>query len=251
MNTKVYEKAEQVAETKKAKETGYYHRVLNTVEQVKNSGLIAKGFGQCLSMSDIILKLLYKEGIESELVECSLMVFRKEPPGVYLVGYPGFIENHYDKNERMENHVVCITKTDIPILIDLSVTAVDGNVEYICEPIVKEETHADIAEFKFDNSTWTYQSRPTTGLPRLHEKSILKRMQTDNNVEKQLKFIRTFLYIMFAISFMNFSRGFYDFYLTYYSSQPRSNTFVVDDGDSIIITDGGKNGDSVKSKKGE
>lgn len=197
------------------KETGYYQQVLGMVQQVKSSGLIAKGFGQCLSMSDIILKLLYKEGIQSELVECSLMVFRKEPPGVYLVGYPGFIENHYDKTERMENHVVCITKTEIPILIDLSVTAIDSEVEFICEPIVKEETHADIAEFKFNNSTWTYQSRPTTGLPRLYEKSIIKRMQTDNSVEKQLKFIRSFLYIMFLVSFLNFARGLYDFYLSF------------------------------------
>lgn len=198
-----------------AKQTGYYQKVLGMIQQVKESGLIAKGFGQCLSMSDIILKLLYKEGIESELVECSLMVFRKEPPGVYLVGYPGFIENHYDKSERMENHVVCITKTEIPILIDLSVTAIDSKVDFICEPIVKEESHADIAEFKFENSTWTYQSRPSTGLPRLYEKSIIKRMQTDNSVEKQLKFIRSFLYIMFLVSFLNFTRGLYDFYLSF------------------------------------
>ncbi len=221
-----------------AKETGYYQKTLGIIHQVKHSGLIARGFGQCLSMSDIILKLLYKEGIESELVECSLMVLRKDPPGVYLVGYPGFIENHYDKTERMENHVVCITKTEIPILIDLSVTSIDNEVDYICEPIVREESHADIAEFKFNNSTWTYQSRPTTGLPRLYEKSILKRMETDNKVEQQLKFIRSFLYLMFFISFMNFSRGFYDFYLTYYSKPPTPNTIMLDEGDSILITEG-------------
>jgi hypothetical protein len=203
------------------KKTGYYQKVLNTVMQVKHSGLIAKGFGQCLSMSDIILKLLYKEGIDSELVECSLMIFRKEPPGMFLVGYPGFIENHYDQNERMENHIICITKTDIPILIDLSVTSIDGNIEFICEPILKEEAHADIAEFNFANSTWTYQTRPITGLPRLYEKSILKRMQTDNKVERELKFIKTFLYIMFTVSFMNFTRGFYDFYLTFYAPNGR------------------------------
>lgn len=198
-----------------AKQTGYYQRILGIIQQVKDAGLIAKGFGQCLSMSDIILKLLYKEGIQSELVECSLMVFRKEPPGVYLVGYPGFIENHYDKSEKMENHVVCITNTEIPILIDLSVTAIDNQIDFICEPIVREESHADIAEFKFENSTWTYQSRPSTGLPRLYEKSIIRRMQTDNSVDKQLKFIRSFLYVMFLVSFLNFSRGLYDFYLTF------------------------------------
>jgi len=201
--------------TEMVKETPYYQKVLNTVLQVKDSGLIAKGFGQCLSMSDIILKLLYKEGIEAELVECSLMVFRHEPPGVYLVGYPGFIENHYNKSEKMDNHIICITKTEIPILIDLSVHAVDSDVEFICEPIVREEKHTDLAEFTFAKSTWTYTKRRSTGLPKLHEKSILSRMQTDRKVEQELRFIKSFLYIMFLVSFLNFIRGSYDFYLTF------------------------------------
>lgn len=209
-----------------AKEQRYYQKILNLVHQVKQSGLLEKGFGQCLSMSDIILKLLYKEGIESELVECSLMVMRKDPPGVYLVGYPGFIENQYNKDERIQNHVVCITKTEIPILIDISIFSIDNTIEFICEPILKEEVHADLAEFEFPNSTWTYQKRPTTGLPRLYEKTMLNRMQTDAKIEKEIKFIKSFLCIMFLVSFLNFTRGMYDFYLTFMIGNKNSQTHV-------------------------
>lgn len=198
------------------KQTDYYKKIHNAILQIKEAGLLQKGFGQCLGMSDIVLKLLhYKENIDAELVECSLMVLRKDPPGVYLVGYPGFIENHFEKNERMENHIICITSTPVPILIDLSITSIDPNIDFICEPICKETRYADIAELEFVNSTWTYQKRPNTGLPKLYQRSILNRIETEAKIGKELSFIRTFLYIMFLVSFINFTRGFYDFYLTF------------------------------------
>ena len=201
--------------TENVKEQQYFIQILNIIQGLRKSGLIEKGFGQCLSMSDVIMKLLYKAGIESELVECSLMIMCKDPPGLYLVGYPGFQENAYLKDQKIDNHIVCITKTEIPILIDLSITCIDSNIEFICEPILKEEKHADIAEFEFANSTWTYQKRPTTGLPRLHQKSIVHRIENDVRIQKEIKFIKTFLFIMFGVSFLNFSRGLYDFYLTF------------------------------------
>lgn len=198
-----------------AKKEKYFIKILNIINGLRSSGLLEKGFGQCFSMSDVIMKLLYKEGIDSELVECSLMIMKKDPPGLYLVGYPGFQDNNYNKDEKIDNHIVCVTKTEIPILIDLSITCIDESIEFICEPILREEPHADIAEFDFPNSTWTYQKRPMTGLPRLHQKSILHRIESDIKFEKEIKFIKTFLFIMFAVSFLNFSRGMYDFYLTF------------------------------------
>lgn len=200
-----------------AKQQPYWLITQRVVNHIRASGLLEKSFGQCLSMSDIVLKLLYAEGIKSELVECSLMVRRKNPPGVYLVGYPGFIENQYNKDERIQNHVVCITNTEVPILIDLSINSIDGAIDCICEPIVQEEEHADLAEFVFENSTWTYQKRPITGLPKLYERTILRRMETEAKLEKEIKFIKIFLFVMFTVSFLNFARGLYDFYLTFIS----------------------------------
>lgn len=193
----------------------YYIKTKEVVENLRHSGMLRYGSGYCLSMSDVILKLLHKEGINAELVECNLMVMLKNPPGIFLVGYKGFHENNFNPEHRIENHVVCITKTKIPILIDLSLSHVDHQIPYICEPILEEHSHTDLAEFDFETSTWTYQSRENSELPKLHQKSIINRIKTDIRVDKEIKFIKYFLFVLFSVSSLNFIRGAYDFYYTF------------------------------------
>lgn len=197
----------------------YYIKAKEVVENLRHSGMLRFGSGYCLSMSDVILKLLHKEGINAELVECNLMVMMKNPPGLFLVGYKGFHENNFDAHQRIENHIVCVTKTKIPILIDLSVSHIDPDVPFICEPILEEHPHTDLAEFEFPNSTWTYQSKEVSELPKLHQKSILNRIKTDLRVDKEITFIKYFLFVLFTVSSLNFARGLYDFYYTFVSPQ--------------------------------
>jgi hypothetical protein len=197
------------------KKTDYFLEIKNTVENLYNSGLVGAGSGYCLSMSDIVHKLLHQRGIESHLVECGLMVTIKDPPGLYLVGYTGFHENDFDKETKMENHIVCVTDTPVPILIDTSISHVDKKIKYICEPIVKKEIHTNIAEFEFSSSTWMYQEKPESELPNLHQRSIIDRINTDNKFKKQISFIQKFMIVLLGVSSLNFIRGTYDFYQTY------------------------------------
>lgn len=214
------------------KSQDYYNVILEVMNYIKNTGLLERGSGYCFSMSDIISKLLSKEGIESELVECNLMVMRKSPPGLYLIGYPGFAEDTDNKNNTIQNHVVCITKTPIPILIDASLNYVDSQHEFICEPIYKDyikgKEETTIAEFEFENSSWNYQKRSVSDLPILHQKSIIDRIKTDIRFEKELRFLKKFLYIMFTVSFLNFSRGMYDFYLTFIKQPQVQNIHKIE-----------------------
>lgn len=198
-----------------AKNQDYFIKVQEIIDDLRHSGMLRFGSGYCLSMSDVILKLLHKEGINAELVECNLMVMMKNPPGLVLVGYKGFMENSLNTGQRIDNHVVCVTKTKIPILIDLSVSHIDPQMPFICEPILGEHSHTDLAEFDFDSSTWTYQTRTDSELPKLHQKSIINRIKTDIRVDKEIKFIKYFMFVLFAVSSLNFARGMYDFYYTF------------------------------------
>lgn len=76
-------------------ETEYFNIIKGVVDGLHKSGMTEAGSGYCLSMSDIVLKLLHKEGIKARLVECNLMVTLKNPPGLFLMGYPGFNQNNY------------------------------------------------------------------------------------------------------------------------------------------------------------
>jgi len=198
-------------------ETEYFKIIRGLVEGLHKSGMLEAGSGYCLSMSDIVLKLLHKEGIKSRLIECNLMVTLKDPPGMYLMGYPGFSGNNYDSEKMMQTHIVCVTETEIPILIDLSISHIDKKIDYICAPILNNFDHTNLAEYDFETSTWTYTEKRDTDieLPKLHQKSILDRIRTDQKVDKEINFIKTLLIILFCVSSTNFIRGSYDFYQKY------------------------------------
>jgi hypothetical protein len=201
-------------EPKKLQETDYYIKIQDVINQLNNMGLLDRGVGYCFSMSDILLKLLYKNGIDAELVECSLMVVLKDPPGMHLVGYNGFsqINNYVDE---MENHVVCVTKTPIPILIDASLKHVDPNVPYVCIPITGKELHTNIAEYDFGTSIWTYEKKEKSELPGLHQKSILDRINKDRKIDTDIKLMQKVVISIAIISTLNLIRGSYDFYQKY------------------------------------
>jgi hypothetical protein len=198
-----------------ATQTEYYKKVKSLVDGLHSVGMLENGSGYCLSMSDIIHKLLHKEGIKSRLVECSLMVTLKNPPSLYLMGYPGFNGNHFDSDKMLQTHIVCVTETEVPILIDLSISHIDKNIPFICAPITKKEEHTNIAEYDFETSTWTYQEKVDTELPKLHQRSILDRIEQDNKVTRQIHFIKSFMFVLLTLSSLNFIRGSYDFYQTY------------------------------------
>jgi hypothetical protein len=196
-------------------QTEYFKIIKQIVDNLHSSGMIETGSGYCLSMSDIVHKLLHKEGIKSKIVECNLMVVVKSPPGLYLMGYKGFHENNYDSSQKMENHIVCVTETEVPILIDLSISHIDKNIPFICAPILKKEEHTNLVEYDFETSTWTYTERMESELPKLHQKSIIDRIKSDQKVKQEINFIKTIIVILFCISTTNFIRGGYDFYQKY------------------------------------
>jgi hypothetical protein len=196
-------------------QTEYYKKVKSVVDGLNSAGMLENGSGYCLSMSDIVHKLLHKEGIKSRLVECSLMVTLKSPPGLYLMGYPGFNGENFDSEKMLKTHIICVTETEVPILIDLSISHIDKNIPFICVPIIKKESHTNIAEYDFETSTWTYQEKVDTELPKLHQRSILDRIEQDNKVTNQINSIKSLILLLFTLTSLNFVRGTYDFYQKY------------------------------------
>jgi hypothetical protein len=198
-------------------ETEYFKIIKGVVDNLKTSGMLEAGSGYCLSMSDIILKLLHKQGIKSKLVECNLMVTLKNPPGMFLMGYPGFNQNNYNSEKMMQTHIVCITETEVPILIDTSISHIDKSIPYICAPILRNFEHTNLTEYDFETSTWTYTEREDVDieLPKLHQKSIIDRIKKDGEIQKQISTIQKIVIIALSISSMNFMRGAFDFYQTY------------------------------------
>jgi len=185
-----------------------YQKIITIIHDLWNSGIVQRGNGHCYSMSDIISKLLKLNGIDCYLEECSLMILKKDPPELHLVGYP--MADLTNPHQEIISHVVCITKTKYPILIDLSISHFIEGIPYICEQL-KNGNNVEISNFDFSNSLFKYSRRSTNQVPLLHQQSIIDRIQTDKLIFSNIDKLSKVLIGVAVITSLNFLRGIYDF----------------------------------------
>lgn len=195
--------------------TSYYKKVKSLVKIFEESGMVFRSIGHCMAISDLVQKLLLEQGIESELVECTLTVICRDP--FNNVQFLGHDTNIQKSDNLVETHIVCITKTEIPILIDLSIGYITKKVSYVVFPIFEElvSNSDNIITLDFGHSNWIYNKRVNSNFPELHEKSILKRINTDIKIENQINVINKIIIAVCVITSLNFFRGSYDFYQKY------------------------------------
>ena len=191
--------------------TSYYKKILSIIEGLWSAGVVQRAPGQCLSASDMIAKLLTFEGIPCKIIECNVMIQSKTTARLDVVGF----DNLLGSNPNMINtHVICITSTEIPILIDLSISHIDPKIPFICERL-KSEDFQILSQYEFEDSMWKYGHKYNSSIPELHQKSILERINYDKNIEKRFKSISLILTFLCIITGINLLRGGADYYHKY------------------------------------
>jgi hypothetical protein len=189
-----------------------YNTIMGIISGFNSTGMISKSRGYCLGVSDLMQKTLFYHGVKSKLVECKLSVMFKNVPEMIIIGHNDSGIELTSGVDEMSTHVVVITETEIPYLIDLSIGNIDKEIPYIVKPLNNPNNVIPcISEFEFDNSTWTYHEKQNKLLPKLHETSILNRIKTDNQIKKDIVTFKIFLIILSTITGLNFLRGIYDF----------------------------------------
>jgi hypothetical protein len=192
-----------------------YHTVMEIVQSLWEGQVIQRGGGFCLSMADMIRTLLLQKGIVSHLVECKLTVMSKDPPGLTLIGHDNLIARTGNINE-MDTHVVTVTDTDPPMIIDLSIVHLRENTPYIVERVnINYDDTNQLAQLEWGNDTWIYQKKPVSQLPQIYQQSIVDRFLTDRRIFKTLKIMSILITVALTISLLNGIRGAYDFYQVY------------------------------------
>lgn len=182
-----------------------YPIVKQVIDSLWQGGIIQRGAGYCLGMSDIIQKLLESKGIKSKIVECKLIVLKKNPPSMHLIGQDGiFSQGNIDNSEtKVDTHVVVITDTKIPMLIDTSIGHVSEKIPYVCGEVNGKNN--TLAEYNVDEIEWVYIKKPVTVLPELHQKSLIDRIKTDIDVAKSIKFMKIIITCIICFSVVNFT----------------------------------------------
>lgn len=211
------------------KNTEYYKKIKNLINHIEVSGTLYRSSGHCIGVSDMLRRLLSECGISSKLVECNLAII--QPPQIVdFIGY----NDGTGVNPEIEapTHVVCVTETPIPFLIDLSVFGCDSLVNYMCFPLDKQfiDHEKNILTLKFEKHTWCYNSRKTNTLIDLHEKSIVDRINTDISIESKINTINKVILTICCITTLNLVRGGFDFYQKYINKTngfgPNNTTLV-------------------------
>lgn len=179
--------------------------VKNVIDSLWQGGIIQRGAGYCLGMSDIVQKMLAHKGVKSKIVECKLIVLKKNPPSMHLIGQNKiFNEIDISKDEvKVDTHVIIVTDTKIPMLIDTSIGHVNEKIPYVCGEVNGKENV--LAEYKVDDSEWIYLKKPIEVLPELHQKSLIDRIRTDVDVAKSIKFMKYVVIGLICMSLINFT----------------------------------------------
>ena len=194
---------------KELAETDDYKTVQQVILDLYYGGIIQKGSGYCISMSDMIRTLLLQSGIDATLKECKLTIIKKNPPGLALIGYHGLRKSNNFSD--IDTHIVCVTNTTIPMLIDLSIHDFQPGIPFICERIngvnVKNITNQNsdvMSKYEFgDNSTWIYQTREVQRIPQQHQISIIDRFKTDAKVFDDIKWLKILSYFGIVFGLVN------------------------------------------------
>jgi hypothetical protein len=200
-----------------------YSKVVDIVKKLWDSEVVQRSSGYCYSISDMMRTLLLHEGIASHIVECQLTVINSSPPGFIMLGYDVSV-----KNKEVPTHVVCVTDTEIPMIIDLSI----GYIMPDAVPFVVEraqpssDLQTSIAELRFENSTWHYTHKKDQYFPKFHQESIVERIALDRKVKHEIRWLRLLIVLAISVSAFNAARGSYDFYQTYVNS---NNNFGPED----------------------
>lgn len=207
--------------SEKLKTTKDYETVTKLISRLIESGVVFMGQGYCISMSDILYTLLMQHDIKCRMVECQLAITHKKDDAIWLIGFDNQKSGQL-KNE-VDTHVVIVTDTEIPMLIDLSIShkLPDGMNAIIDEVELKD--NKVIATINHPDVSLIYQEREKFKLPLLHQTSIVDRIKTDKKIFKDIRVLMALVVFAITVSSLNLIRGTYDFYKTHMVQEKVSN----------------------------
>jgi hypothetical protein len=194
------------------KDSKHYNIIAEVLSEMVRCGAMSLGNGYCISMSEMISNALAHRNISSRLVECQLTMTysNSTPPEILFVGF-----DNIKRPGEIDTHVVIVTETDPPFLIDASIShKLPADVPAVVIPIKKGNILGSLENQTY-NLSMTYQEKKVQKVPVVYHRSFINRVETDQKIFKNLTFLRLLIVIALTISSINLFRGGYDFYQVY------------------------------------
>ena len=178
-------------------------KITEIVDKLFSSGMAVNFAHNCIAASDILQASLYSMGIKSKIVEVQLNVFRQDANGENDYLYIGYDSVSFP--DQIDTHVVVVTDTTVPMLIDLSLGHIlpkDKNIVII--PAATDEENV-IGKIQVSNLSLTYFIKRNVKLPNLHQKNMVQRMLEDQKTNQKVEWIQKIVNILLLFSLINFT----------------------------------------------
>jgi len=191
----------QFASNSKIKDLPEFRKIETILTNLLSSRVIPRLNGNCVIGSELVCSLLQAAGIKSRIVECQLTIKKtSEPIEIYFVGF----DNVGFKGE-LDTHLVVITETKIPILIDVSISQYlpESNSVVVEESCINSKDNI-IGNINLQGYELAYQIKKSVRWPSLHQKNLLERLEYENETNRSLKFLKMIAICAIGISIFNF-----------------------------------------------
>lgn len=197
------------------KHTKDFDKIIKLFDHLHFSSILHMSSGYCVGSCEVIRLALHNIGIKSNMVEVTLLLQNKHTD--YYIGVEKEITNG-----QVDSHVVLITDTDPPYLIDPSIKfGLEQDKSFIIIEIDKNKNFRNDEPFtvKFnDELSTTYILKTRQKIPLSVQQSILHRIDTDKKLFDKINFLKKVIFAALLISVLNSIRGAYDYYQVYIDS---------------------------------
>ena len=178
-----------------------YQKILSRIQGLYNSNILQNFAGNCIAACDLFSVMLSQDGIENQIVECQTSIRWSENGETFFhfvgldnVAYPG----------EIDTHTVIITKTKIPLIIDLSISHhLPDTHQYIVEKLNSYDPNILGNYLYNDNLSITYQTKRVIRLPSIHQKSIKQRLTEEKKISEKIKIFTAIVYVSITLGVFN------------------------------------------------
>jgi len=177
-------------------------KICKAIDKIADSEILERLKGNCISGSDMLQNLLHYYGIESKIVECQIFVSRENSKIPFL--FVGFNNLTTPSPNLVDTHVVVVTETSTPVLIDASLAHILPRQNQIVVKGLNCTDDEKFCEFKHEDTTVTYFHKKNLKLPSIHQKNLLQRIKSEEETNKRLTFLQKAVIGLGLFSLTNF-----------------------------------------------
>jgi len=181
--------------------------VLTTINKVvrdlSENQILQRLPGNCILAADLVQNMLYSEGVNSRPVEVQVIFSKVNEQGdkfTHLLGY----DNKFHTPYQHDTHVVVVTETDPPYLIDTSIGNILGNLEAVVIKEIEESKNDLLCETVIEGCSVIYRVKKNIKLPFFHQRDVVDKLKQTVKIQRTLSFLKWFVIVAAGIGIINF-----------------------------------------------